>query len=305
MDLFSMMSVTCAIEPLRVANRLLGYEAYRWRFASEDGQVAHASNGFSVVADERFGASPAPNYLFVCAGMTLVAKDQTRLSVILNRRAREGCRVGALSMGPILLARAGLLTNARCTLHWEGQPAFREEFPFIELSNEIYVIDNNRYTCAGGTAALDMILHIISEQHGAVLARSIANQFQVQRIRTGAVEQRPGSSVGLDTLPAQLAQALGIMMRNLEKPVGIDSIARTCGMSIRNLERLFQRHADSSPARYYKILRLEHARDLLLHTNLAHIDIGIATGFCSSSYFSASYTRHFGHTPSQERIRNL
>ncbi|PAP98650.1 helix-turn-helix domain-containing protein [Mesorhizobium mediterraneum] len=53
-----------------------------------------------------------------------------------------------------------------------------------------------------------------------------------------------------------------------------------------------------------KILRLEQARDLLLHTNLPNIDIGIATGTCSSSYFSASYAKHFGHTPSQERIRN-
>ncbi|MER8746179.1 GlxA family transcriptional regulator [Mesorhizobium sp. M1004] len=304
MDLFSMMSVTCAVEPLRAANRLLGYEAYTWRFSSEEGQVAHASNGFSVVAHERFGVSHAPSYLFVCAGMTLLAKDQTRLNVILNRRAREGCQMGALSMGSVFLARAGLLTNARCTLHWEGQPAFREEFPFIKLSNEIYVIDSNRYTCAGGTASLDMLLHMIAEQHGAVLARSIANQFQVERIRRGAVEQRPGSSVGLDTLPPQLAQAFGTMMRNLEKPISIDAIARACGMSVRNLERLFQRYAESSPARYYKILRLEHARYLLLHTNLPHVDIGVATGFCSNSYLSASYRRHFGHTPSQERLRN-
>ncbi|WP_352776270.1 helix-turn-helix domain-containing protein [Mesorhizobium sp. M0140] len=70
-------------------------------------------------------------------------------------------------------------------------------------------------------------------------------------------------------------------------------MARTFGMSIRNLERLFQRYADSSPARYYKTLRLEHARDLLLHTNLANVDIAIATGFCSSSYFSASYNKAF------------
>ncbi|RWE18442.1 MAG: helix-turn-helix domain-containing protein [Mesorhizobium sp.] len=53
-----------------------------------------------------------------------------------------------------------------------------------------------------------------------------------------------------------------------------------------------------------QVRRLEHARDLLLHTNLAHVDIGIATGFCSNSYLSASYKRHFGHRPSHERMRN-
>ncbi|MER9001767.1 GlxA family transcriptional regulator [Mesorhizobium australicum] len=301
LDLFSMMSVTCAIEPLRAANRLLGFEAYSWRFSSEDGSAAHASNGISVNVDERFGTSDAPEYLFVCAGMTFLAKDQTRLNVMLKRRAREGCHMGALSMGTVFLARAGLLTDARCTLHWEGQPAFREEFPFIELSNQLYVIDRNRYTCAGGAASLDMILHIITQAHGAVLARSIANQFQVERIRTGNVEQRSGSSVRLVTLPPELGQTVGLMMRNLEKPLSTSSIARTFGLSVRKLERLFQRHTGYPPARYYKILRLEHARDLLLHTSLANIDIAIATGFCSSSYFSASYAEHFGHTPSQER----
>ncbi|MET3595053.1 transcriptional regulator GlxA family with amidase domain [Mesorhizobium shonense] len=301
LDLFSMMSVTSAIEPLRAANRLLGSEAYSWRFSSEDGLSARASNGISVNVNERFGTSKTPDYLFVCAGMTFVAKDQTRLNVTLNRWAREGCHMGALSMGTVFLARAGLLSDARCTLHWEGQPAFREEFPFIELSNQLYVIDRNRYTCAGGTSSLDMILHIITEAHGAVLARSIANQFQVERIRTGNVEQRSGSLVRLDTLPLQLAQAVGLMMRNFEKPLSTGSVARTFGLSVRNLERLFHRHTGCPPARYYKILRLEHARNLLLHTNLANIDIAIATGFCSSSYFSASYTEHFGHTPSQER----
>ena len=53
-----------------------------------------------------------------------------------------------------------------------------------------------------------------------------------------------------------------------------------------------------------KILRLEHARDLLLHTSLANVDIAIATGFCSSSYFTATYAEHFGYTPSKERQKN-
>lgn len=304
LDGFSLMSVSSAIEPLRAANRLLSFEAYRWTFSSEDGAAANASNGISVNVDNRLGNSKQSDYLFVCAGMTLVAKDQTRLNVILNWRSREGCRIGALSMGAVFLARANLLNDARCTLHWEGQPAFREEFPYIQLSNELYVIDKNRYTCAGGTAGLDLMLHIIAQDHGDLLARSIANQFQVDRIRTGSVEQRSGSSVRLDTLPPQLGQAAGLMMQNFENPLSSTEIARKVGLSVRNLERLFQRHTGQTPARYYKTLRLEQARDLLLHTSLSNVEIAIATGFCTSSHFSACYREQFGHSPSSERQRD-
>lgn len=305
LDAFSMMSLTSAIEPMRTANRLLDREVYRWRFTSEDGNTAIASNGLEVKVHERFGTSSPPDFVFVCAGMTLVANEQNRLNATLNKRARLGCKMGALSMGAVFLARADLLNNARCTLHWEGQPAFREEFPEVRLCNDLYVIDENRYTCAGGTASLDMMLHLITREHGAALARSIANQFQVDRIRTGDMEQRPGSSVRWDTLPPQVMQAAALMKGSFENPLSMERISRAVGLSVRNLERLFERHTGQTPARYYKILRLEHARDLLMHTNLPSIDIAIATGFCSSSYFSVCYNEHFGHSPSKERRRTL
>ncbi|TIU03143.1 MAG: helix-turn-helix domain-containing protein [Mesorhizobium sp.] len=94
------------------------------------------------------------------------------------------------------------------------------------------------------------------------------------------------------------------MMQNFENPLSSTEIARKVGLSVRNLERLFQRHTGQTPARYYKTLRLEQARDLLLHTSLANVDIAIATGFCTSSHFSACYREQFGHSPSSERQRD-
>ena len=189
----------------------------------------------------------------------------------------------------------------RCTLHWEGQPAFREEFPDVPLCSDLYVVDKNRYTCAGGTAGLDMMLDLITQDHGATLSQSIANQFHVDRIRTGDIEQRPGSSVRWDTLPPEVMRAITLMRTSFEAPFSTEHIARATGISVRKLERLFERHTGQTPARYYKALRLEHARDLLMHTNLANVEIAVATGFCSSSYFSACYSKHFGHSPSRER----
>ncbi len=63
-----------------------------------------------------------------------------------------------LCTGAHVLAQAGLLDGYRCTIHWENLPAFAERFPNLEVSNELFEIDRNRFTCSGGTAALDMML---------------------------------------------------------------------------------------------------------------------------------------------------
>ena len=49
-----------------------------------------------------------------------------------------------------MLARAGLLDDKVCTLHWENIPSFRETYPDIEVTDDLFEIDNNRFTCSGG-----------------------------------------------------------------------------------------------------------------------------------------------------------
>ncbi len=301
LDGFSLMSVASAIEPIRAANRLLGREAYRWHLTSEDGNAVAASNGLSVNAEARLGDGKLPDLIFVCAGMTMQAQDQKRLNAALNTIARRGTRMGALSMGAIFLARAGLLNKVRCTLHWEGHPAFRDEFPDIELANALYVIDRNRYTCAGGVAGLDMMLHLITQDHGEDVARAVANQFQMDRIRGGASEQKQGKDALPSHAPKPLTSAITAMRANIETPMTVAEIAGEVGTSPRSLERVFRSHLGLSPARYYNILRLEQARELLLHSNLATVEIAIATGFNSSSYFAASFAEHFGQSPRNVR----
>lgn len=111
LDPFSILSVTSAIEPLRVANRMAGYECYDWTIVTEDGGPVRASNGLILASEGRIGEGPKPDYTFVCAGLSLVAQHQTRFTAFLNRRYSAGVTLGAISMGTIFLTRAGLLEN--------------------------------------------------------------------------------------------------------------------------------------------------------------------------------------------------
>ena len=73
---FTMVAFATALEPLRIANRMLGYEAYRWRLASADGKPVPASNGVlcavntSLDEERRKMAGPErPSMAIICTGM--------------------------------------------------------------------------------------------------------------------------------------------------------------------------------------------------------------------------------------------
>src|SRR5690242_9036574 len=300
----SMMSLASAIEPLRSLNRLIGREAYQWRLASLDGKPLAASNGIPLPALKPDAALKAAHYLFACGGLRIKSTDERKYLAILREAARRRIAVGSLSTGTYLLARAGLLDGYRCTIHWESRAAFKEDFPDLNCTSKIYEIDRDRLTCSGGTAAMDMMLHIIADQHGADLARGVANQFHHERIRDAKDDQRGGRLDSLVTLPPKLRRALELMQERIERPLTLPAIAKQVGLSARQLERLFLRHFETTPLRYYMQLRIERARELLLYSDRPILEIAISAGFTSTSHFAGWYRRVFGIRPSELRGRN-
>lgn len=302
---FSMLSVATALEPLRQTNRLLGRKHYDWLLVSDDGAPIAASNAMILAADcglADLGRDLGRiDFLFVCAGLDHDPPNRARLHSVLRQAARNRVVLGSLSSGTFVLARAGLLGGYRCTVHWEFQPAFEEEFPELDCTPGLYAIDRDRWTGSGGITGLDMMLQLIERQHGPAMSRAVGNQFQIDRIRNAGVHQRPGALERMETLPGPIQSAIGLMMANIETPLRMSEIAGLVGVNLRRLERLFQSHLETAPAQYYRQLRLEKARELLMHTNLSALEISVLTGFSSSSHFAMAYARAFGHRPSASR----
>jgi transcriptional regulator GlxA family with amidase domain len=300
---FSMMSLASAIEPLRSLNRLARREAYRWVLAGLDGAEVEASNGvpFQTVHHDR--ALAEADVFLACGGLRIQASDEKRYLAALRQAARRGIAVGSLSTGTYLLARAGLLSGYRCTIHWENRSAFQEDFPGLNCTNKIYEIDRDRLTCSGGTAAMDMMLHLIARQHGADLANGVANQFHHERIRSEQEEQRGGRLEVLVQLPTKVRQAVTLMQKHIENPLPLADIARRVALSPRQLERLFMRNTGVTPLRFYMQLRIERARELLLYSDRPIIDIAVSVGFTSTSHFATWYRRIHGTRPSDMRNR--
>jgi transcriptional regulator GlxA family with amidase domain len=300
-DKFSMFSLAAAIDTVRSANRSLGRDYYGWTTVSVDGDAVMASNGLPIKIDYSVADIPPVDILFVCVGLTTEFPGKSKVLGALRSWGRRGHALGALSVGSYLLAEAGQLDGYRCTIHWENRAGFKERFPDIDCTGNVFEIDRKRYTCAGGTTSVDLMLEIVRDDFGSNLANEVANQFQHERIRSAGDRQRVGPERDLTGKSEKLRKIVELMADNLDEPFSAVQLAKAAGLSVRQVERLFLRHLNQTPGRYYMRLRLERARELLRQTNMPILDIAIATGFTSHSYFAQSYRLQFGRPPSEER----
>jgi transcriptional regulator GlxA family with amidase domain len=298
---FSLLSYASAVEPFRAANRLAGAALYDWRHISLDGAAVEASNGVAILPDYGIDTEPQLDYLFVCAGGNPALFDHRPTLRWLRRLSRKRVRIGGISGGPYILARAGLLHGHRCTLHWEHIPAFEEEFPDVRVERTLFIIDRDRFTCAGGIAALDLVHALIEQDCGRALAASVSEWFLHTHVRLGSGPQRMTMRERLNVTNARVLKVLEIMNERLEEPASGSELSALAGVSVRQLERLFAAHLKTSVGEHYQRMRLEHAQVLLRQTAMPIVSVAVACGFTSASHFSRAYRRRFGYPPRGER----
>ncbi len=298
---FTMMPVTSAIEPLRLANRLAGKQLYKWTLHALDGQPVAASNGILTMVNGDLETVPQDAAIIVCGGLNIQHHTDKRLLSWLRKTSRRGVDIGAVCTGAHVLAEAGLLDGYKCTIHWENLPGFTEAFPDIDVTGGLFEIDEDRFSSAGGTTALDLMLSLITSQHGPDMAAQVAENILHSPIRHHSENQRLSLPARIGARHPKLVSIIEKMEDNLEDPLSPSLLAKQAGLSTRQLERLFRRYLDRSPKRYYLELRLKKARSLLLQTGMSVINVALACGFSSPSHFSKCYRAFYGRTPYRER----
>ena len=298
---FSLFSYAAALEPIRTANDVLGRKFYRWFVITHDGEPVQSSNGLTAVADQSIDGERVADMLIVCAGIEVEAFHDPRSFAWLRRQARRGIPIGGICTGSLVLARAGLLEGYRSTIYWENLANFREEFPNLDITSALYEVDRGRFTCGGGVSCLDLVHHLIAQHHGADAASAVSERFTHTRVRDGHDPQRMALRERLGIHHAKLLSVLEEMEEHIEEPLSREQLARTAGLSIRQLERLFRTYLGHTLGQHYLDLRLQRARLLLKQSSRSVLDIALACGFVSASHFSRAYRMRYGHPPTAER----
>lgn len=298
---FTLLSFSCALEPLRIANRMAGEQLYSWTLIGEGGDAVQCSAGTEFKLNGDLEDVGRDDMVLLCGGLNVQDASTKRLVNWIRREARRGATIGGLCTAGYTLARAGLLDGRRATIHWENQDSFLEEFEDVELTKSVFVMDGNRYTTAGGTSSIDLMLKLIAEDHGEDLASCVADQLIYSSIRTDQDTQRLSIPTRIGVRHPKLSTVIQMMEKNIEEPISPAFLARDVGMSTRQLERLFRRYLSRSPKRYYMEIRLQRARNLLMQTDMSVINVALACGFASPSHFSKCYRAHYDTTPYRER----
>lgn len=300
---FSSLPLSSAVEPLLVCNSLEGEERYRIDYLSWNDDAVFSSSGLLCSVNKSLKNYQAGSILIICGCSP--AEHHTKRPWIdwLKENYRHFSALGGIASGGYLLAAAGLLKGKRASVQWLGEQKLKQPFVEVLMNNDIFSLDSDRFTCKGGTAALDMMTMLISRQLGAEMGEAISQHFVRERVGGNEHSQRKLlSALNAEEQP-KLADAIELMEANIEEPLSADDIAHHVLISRRQLERLFKKYLDSVPSKYYLQIRLDHGRRLLKTRSDSIVNIALSCGFSSGAHFSTAYRNLHGLTPSEERGR--
>ncbi|MET1028812.1 MAG: helix-turn-helix domain-containing protein [Dongiaceae bacterium] len=311
---FALGDLARVVDTLAAANAIVGDAIFRWQtIGLERGPVASASaidvNPQRSIVDE----PAAGNVLVLSEILPLPAPHHQGFIDWLQRADRAGSHIGALSNAAVLLSRLGLLRGYECATPGQmamndatqrsGKELFSREHGPARLYPDLFVIDRNRFTCAGGCATSDLMLTVVRQILGDDAARRVTAQLLRDRARD-AGELQPQAQLTQHVAGAQaLQRAMQVMRRHAQQPMELRVIAKSAGIHLRHLERLFRRHLDTSPREFYLRLRLQRARELMQCSTETLSAIAEEVGFDSLSHFSKCYTDAYGTRPSEDRQR--
>jgi len=299
---FNMATLATIIEPLRIANYIASAQIYTWYFTSPAAGTIRASNGIPIDCEDLDTTSGPATSIVLLGSWGAERYSDERLTSWLRSRTRHGTAMIGVEIGAYIFARAGLLTNRSATTHWSFFAGFAETFPQVNAVEQMFTIDGNIMTCAGGMAGIDLMLQRIADSHDEDLADEVARQMLHHFRSDESMPQRPSRNAATIDVHPVIKKVTRFLEERIEDNITIPELCAHIGVPQRKLERLFNRYVGCTVVQFYRHLRLQYARTLLVSTNMDIREISVASGFNSMSYFSHCFSKTFGRKPSQYRL---
>ena len=305
---FSHLSLGAILEPLKTLSKLFSEIRLEIEIISISDRSVESSSGISVncpiLLNEcltSLSSKNRTNALFLCCGLRMPYKLQTDLKKLLRTCSRFNVPIFGVGCAGWKMADAGILENRSATVHWSTLAAFSERNQYVKTVDALYVESNCVTTSPGEAAALDMVIEFIKKEFSSEYANLVCDHLMISYTRRGDLEQPKSNAQRLRDVPFTLQKAISLMTKNIETPLTIKEISKLSYLSLRQLERLFSKHLNLSPKKYYLKIRLLHGRQLIEQTSMSILDISIASGFSTRRAFSKSYLKEYDFLPSHTR----
>lgn len=309
-----LLDVAGPMEVLRKAN--LEQEAVRFAVAYVGpSPSAGSSIGLDVTGIARLPEHPPEGSLVVVSGAadpplggsavdrTEDAAREAEIVAWLGRAIRPGVRLASVCSGALLAARAGLLDGRECTTHHKIVAELTRLAPAARVrENRLYIEDGDRFTSAGVTAGIDLMLHIVAQAAGHPTALAVARHLVVYLRRGGDDPQLSPWLEGRNHIHPAIHRAQDAVAADPARDWSVAALARVAAASPRNLSRLFNEHAGMSVTDYVNRMRIALARELVAGSRLDMETVAERAGFASTRQFRRAWNRL--HTDPPRRMRN-
>ncbi len=305
---FTLLAFSAFIDTLRLAaddgdrSRPIHCE---WTVLSHDMRPIKSSCGIEIVPTSELVAPTNFDYIVVVGGLLSALKMPPALNDYLKQAAAAKVPLVAICTGSFVLARLGLMAGRRSCVSWYVHGEFSNEFPALEVSSdELFIDDVDRLTCAGGTSVVHLAAYLV-ERHCDKSRAAKALRIMIEHAPLPSKTPQPQPLFTKETDNIRVRKAMLLIERHLSDPLPAEFIAAHVNVSVRHLERLFQTELGMSPLAFAFELRLNNAFNLLITTKNSIIDIALQCGFLSNSHFSRCFRNVHGKTPSQVREEAL
>jgi transcriptional regulator GlxA family with amidase domain len=230
--------------------------------------------------------------------------DEAAIVDWLRATIRPGHVLVSICSGALLAARAGLLDGYACTTHYVDCANLARLAPNARvLENRLYVEDRDRFTSAGVTTGVDLMLHLVSRFVDHACALAVARYLVVYLRRGGSDPQLSPWLEGRNHIHPAIHRVQDAVAANPARNWTLDALADVAGSSPRHLSRLFNEHVGMSITDFRNRLRVAVARELLGHTRLDMERIAERAGFASTRQLRRAWRQLHPTPPKQARNR--
>ncbi len=293
---------------LGYANEVAAREVYRPHLASPLGGDIRTRHGLAIA-----GARPLDEIVVGAADIVVVSGGATEYPLPpaeahavqwLRTHHRRIPTLISICTGAFVLGEAGLLNRRRATTHWAYADVLRQRYPKARIvDDDIFIRDGRVWTSAGITAGIDLMLALVEQDHGHVMAMTVAKGLVLFLRRSGGQAQFSQMLKRQEGEPGRLRDLSAFILDHLNESLSLDALARHVGMSQRTLTRWCRRELGESPATLVRRVRIEEAQRLLEQTALPLKDIAARAHLGDPSTMWRIFTRYVGTTPADYRER--
>ncbi|MEM9573918.1 MAG: GlxA family transcriptional regulator [Pseudomonadota bacterium] len=295
---FSNHCLANTIEPIRAANALADEALYQWRYVSLDGGEVVSSSGLPVATEKLDVLGEKVDLLFAMPSYGFRELATPVLCSALRQAEQRTKTMVGFDTGAWLFAAAGLLDGKKATIHSAILDEFSEQFLSVSVRSDRFVIDGDYMTCGGAMAAFDLALHLIGIQYGAMLKHDVEAFFLYQNEPPDLIDHKNNSRSTL------VRRALRTMDDNLETSLTIQQIAQQLDTNVKELQRRFSRSLGMTPAQVLRHKKLNHAKTLLLSTQMPIAEITVRCGYENASAMTRAFKQKFGSSPLSYRLQS-